>query len=97
MDEFDKYKIDISKGQTGKLSINPKLVEQTRRFLTRMIWIFHHSYMEGKGGEVFEQWHEDKAQELLAFLNMSDGDRAEATRNLSVGSVNQKRLDAIEF
>ena len=52
--------------------------------------------MESKSGEAFEQWHEDKAKELLAFLNMSEEDKVEATSKLSVSSSNQRRLDAIK-
>jgi len=93
---MEKYEIDISKGQKGRIKITPKLIEQTRRFLTRTIWIFHHNYMEDKSGEAFEQWHEDKARELLAFLNMPEEDRAEATDRLSVSSSNQCRLDVVK-
>lgn len=94
MSEFEKYQIDISKVKSKK--ITPKLIEQARRFLARTIWIFHHNCMESKTGEAFEQWHEDKAKELLAFLNMSEKDRADATEKLSVSSSNQRRLDAIK-
>lgn len=91
----EEYEIDISKGQKGRIKITPKLIEQTRRFLTRTIWIFYHNCMESKSGEVFEQWHEDQAKALLAFLNMSEKNRAEATDILSVSSSNQRRLDAL--
>lgn len=91
---FEEYQIDTSKAKSKR--ITPKLIEQTRRFLTRTIWIFHHNYMESKSGEAFEKWHEDKAEELLAFIFMSEKDRMEATKKLSVGSDSQRRLDAIK-
>lgn len=74
----------------------PKLVEQTRRWLTRTIYAFCHSPMSTLSGEKFEQWHEDKAKELLAFLNMPEAERAKATEELHVSSSNQRRLDAVK-
>lgn len=74
------------------MKITPKLTEQTRRWLTRTIWEFYHSPMGSKSGEAFEQWHEDKAKELLEFLNMSETNRVLATEKLSVGSISEKRL-----
>lgn len=78
------------------LKITPKLTEQTRRWLTRTIWIFYHNNMSLLSGEKFEQWHEDKAKELLEFLNMAELDRAKATEELHVSSSNKRRLEAIE-
>ena len=74
------------------MEVTPKLIEQTRRWLTRTIYIFHHSPMSTLSGEKFEQWHEDKAKELLKFLNMPEADRAKATKELKVGSSNPERL-----
>ena len=78
------------------MEITPKLVEQTRRWLTRTIYKFHHSSMSSLSGEDFEQWHEDKAKELLEFVNMPEAERAKATEELSVGSINKRRLLAVK-
>lgn len=89
---FDRYRIDVSKAKSKK--ITPKLIEQTRRFLTRTISTFCHNDMESKSGEEFEQWHEDKAVELLALIFMPEKNRAKATEMLSISSCSQRRLDA---
>lgn len=74
------------------MEITPKLVEQTRRWLARTIYTFYHTNMRALSGEAFEQWHEDKAKELLEFLSMSEADRDVATKDLKVGSSNERRL-----
>lgn len=73
------------------MEITPQLVEQVRRWLTRTIYEFHHTSMASLSGEAFEQWHEDKAKELLTFIGMSDADRAIATKELHVSSSNPRR------
>ena len=74
-----------------KLKITPKLVEQTRRWLTRTIHEFHHSPMVNRSDDSFEQWHEDKAKGLLEFLNMSEADKDIKTKEFRVGSSNPRR------
>jgi len=78
------------------MDITPKLIEQTRRWLTRLIWDFHHDLtMSSKGDEAFEKWHEDKAKELLEYLTLSEVDRMESMRALKVGSTNKKRIGIV--
>ncbi len=78
------------------IEVTPKLVEQTRRWLTRTIWIFHHNNMSLPSEEDFEQWHEDKARDLLTFLNLPEPDRAEATKKLHISSTNPERVKLCE-
>lgn len=78
------------------IKVTPKLIEQTRRWLTRTIWIFYHENMGLMSGESFEQWHEDKARDLLTFLNMPEPERAAATEALHVSSSNPERQKLCE-
>jgi len=71
--------------------LNDKLIEQVRRWLTRTIYEFSHTNMATRSGEAFEQWHEDKAKDLLTFVNMPEAERELATKELNVGSCNPRR------
>ena len=73
------------------MEITPKLVEQTRRWLTRTIYEFHHSPMGSLSGERFEKWHEDKARDLLIFVTMVEKKREVVTKELRVTSSNKDR------
>jgi len=78
------------------MEITPKLTEQTRRWLTRTIYEFYLNNPSGSGDEAYEQWHEDKAGKLLAFINMPESERIVATKELHVGSCNQTRINILK-
>jgi hypothetical protein len=70
---------------------NSLIVEQLRRWLTRTTYDFCHGKEKGIGDHEVEQWHENKAKELIIFIKLTPEERAEATKLLNISSCDSDR------